>query len=116
MTRSPGSRSTTRRVPSSDSADRPSVRSPAVLLFGSVAGDHDDPAARPVRQRPSPSPKAVTPRGVPRPVGPSYPVLAAHRSDGAQEPPPEVTSLSAPACAYGKEDGCEPGATGPARA
>jgi hypothetical protein len=44
--------------------------------------------------------KPPTPLGVPRPVGPSHPVLAAHHCVVGQEPLlPEVTSKSEPGCA-----------------
>src|SRR5689334_23198051 len=47
---------------------------------------------------------AVTPFGVPRPVGPSYPTSEVHRYAGLQLPLlPRAMSKSAPVCAYGSE-------------
>ena len=50
----------------------------------------------------APAQKAPTPLGVPRPVGPSQPVLAWHHCVVGQEPLlPEVTSKREPECVYG---------------
>ncbi len=50
--------------------------------------------------------KAVSPSGVPRPVGPLYPGPAVHRYAGLQDPLlPDVMLCSAEACSYGYLDG-----------
>ena len=49
---------------------------------------------------------ALSPFGVPRPLGPSKPIRAVHRYDGLQDLSlPDVTSCSADACRHGTRRG-----------
>src|SRR6516225_7816457 len=92
---------------------------PPAGLVEALGSRREDPAGQVysrTRLHTSADQNAPVPAGVPRPVGPSQPVVALH-SRLAQPPlPPEVTSVSEALCVYGSDPAAGEPVTPPASA